>query len=50
MIPMPRHGIEEPINVASWWKNRGGEAIRIRLLTYEGHGGAGPSNDAGQVT
>jgi hypothetical protein len=49
MIPMPRHGIEEPVIVACWWKNRGGEAIRIRLLTYEGHGSAGPSNNAGQV-
>ena len=38
---MPRHGIEEPVIVANWWKNRGGEAIRIRLLAYEGHGGAG---------
>jgi hypothetical protein len=41
MIPMPRHGIEEPVIVANWWKNRCGEEIRIRLLTYEGHGGAG---------
>jgi len=25
-----------PVIIASWWKNRGGEAIRVRLLTYEG--------------
>ena len=24
----------EPIIVAEWWKNRGGEAIRVSLFTY----------------
>lgn len=27
----------EPVVVAEWWKNRRGEAIRVRLSTYEGH-------------
>jgi hypothetical protein len=34
---MPQQEIEEPVIVASWWKNRGREAIRVRLLTYEDH-------------
>ena len=33
-----RHPIlPEPIIISEWWKNRGGESIRVRLSTYEGH-------------
>ena len=28
--------IPEPVTVAEWWKNRGGEFIRLRLSTFEG--------------
>jgi hypothetical protein len=30
-------GLDEPLIVGEWWKNRGGESIRVRLSTYEGH-------------
>ena len=26
----------EPITVSEWWKNRGGESVRISLSTYQG--------------
>jgi hypothetical protein len=32
-----RATLTEPITIAEWWKNRRGEAIRVRLSTYEGH-------------
>jgi hypothetical protein len=28
--------LPEPITVAEWWKSRRGEAIRVRLSTYDG--------------
>jgi hypothetical protein len=28
--------LTEPVIIASWSKNRGGEAIRVRVRTYEG--------------
>jgi hypothetical protein len=37
---MPRTDLRSQ-SLSRRWKNRGGEEIRIRLLTYEGHGGAG---------
>jgi hypothetical protein len=30
-------GLEEPLTVGEWWKNRSGVSIRVRLSTYEGH-------------
>jgi hypothetical protein len=33
---MKTRALSEPVIVASWWKNRGGEAVRVRLLTFEG--------------
>ena len=30
-------GLDEPLIVGEWWKNRAGESIRVRLSTYEGH-------------
>jgi hypothetical protein len=27
--------LPEPITIAEWWKNRRGEPIRVRLLTYD---------------
>jgi hypothetical protein len=33
----PRPTLSEPLQIAEWWKNRGGESIRVRLNTYEGH-------------
>jgi hypothetical protein len=29
--------LSEPIEIARFWKNRRGEAIVVRLSTYEGH-------------
>ena len=29
--------LSEPIDVATWWKNRRKEAVRVRLTEYEGH-------------
>jgi hypothetical protein len=29
-------GLDEPLTVAEWWKNRQGQSIRVRLSTYEG--------------
>jgi hypothetical protein len=34
MTAMPT--LAEPAVVAEWWKNRGGETIRVSLSTYEG--------------
>jgi Transcriptional Coactivator p15 (PC4) len=30
-------GLTEPLIVGEWRKNRGGQSIRVRLSTYEGH-------------
>ena len=27
--------LSEPITIAGWWKNRGSQAIRVTLSTYE---------------
>jgi hypothetical protein len=29
--------LSEPIVIAQWWRNRRGEAVRVRLSTFEGH-------------
>jgi hypothetical protein len=29
--------LSEPIVIAKWWKDRAGNAIQVRLSTYEGH-------------
>jgi hypothetical protein len=29
--------LSEPITVSQWWRNRRGEAVRVRLSTWEGH-------------
>jgi hypothetical protein len=29
--------LDEPITIEQWWKNRGGEVVRLELSTYEGH-------------
>jgi len=29
--------LDEPVIVAKWWKNRSGDAIYVRLSTYEDH-------------
>jgi hypothetical protein len=34
---MSRPSLSEPIEVAKFWKNRKGEAVIVRLSTYEGH-------------
>jgi len=34
---MTRAILAEPIITKQWWKNRNGEAVRVRLSTYEGH-------------
>jgi Transcriptional Coactivator p15 (PC4) len=31
---MTRPTLSEPIIVAQWWKNRGGESVRVTLSTY----------------
>jgi hypothetical protein len=28
--------LAEPIIVSEWWKNRGGESVRVTLPTYDG--------------
>jgi hypothetical protein len=28
--------LAEPIIIAQWWKNRGGESVRVTLSTYDG--------------
>jgi Transcriptional Coactivator p15 (PC4) len=33
---MTSNRISEPVTIAEWWKNRGGESIRLRLSTFEG--------------
>jgi hypothetical protein len=33
---MTRPILSEPITVSEWWKNRSGQAIRVRLSTYDG--------------
>lgn len=33
---MTRPAPSEPITVPEWWKNRGGESVRISLSTYQG--------------
>jgi hypothetical protein len=34
---MSRASLTEPVEVARFWKNRRGEAIIVRLSTYEGY-------------
>jgi hypothetical protein len=34
---MTRTALSEPIVIAQWWRNRRGEAVRVRLSTFEGH-------------
>lgn len=34
MKPAP---LAEPVIIAKWWANRGGEAVYVRLSAYEGH-------------
>jgi hypothetical protein len=34
---MSKPSLSEPIEVAKFWKNRKGEAIIVRLSSYEGH-------------
>jgi hypothetical protein len=29
--------LDEPVIISRWWKNRGGEEIRLELSTFEGH-------------
>jgi hypothetical protein len=31
-----RPTLSEPITIAEWWKNRGGESVRVTLSTYAG--------------
>jgi hypothetical protein len=31
-----RPTLPEPITIEQWWKNRGGEVVRLELSTYEG--------------
>ena len=31
---MTRPTLAEPITIAEWWKNRGGESVRVTLSTY----------------
>jgi hypothetical protein len=28
--------LSEPLTIAEWWKNRSGQAIRVRFSTYDG--------------
>jgi hypothetical protein len=28
-------GLPEPLIVAEWWKNRGGESVRVQLSTFK---------------
>jgi hypothetical protein len=34
---MSKSSLAEPIEVAKFWKNRKGEAVIVRLSSYEGH-------------
>ena len=34
---MSKPSLSEPIEIARFWKNRRGEAIVVRLSSYEGH-------------
>lgn len=29
--------LSEPVMVAEWWKNRGGESVRVQLSTFKEH-------------
>lgn len=29
--------LEEPLTIEQWFKNRGGEVVRLELSTFEGH-------------
>ena len=31
-----RPTLPEPITIEQWWKNRGGEVVRLELSTFEG--------------
>jgi len=31
-----RPTLPEPVKIAEWWKNRGGESLRVELSTYQG--------------
>jgi Transcriptional Coactivator p15 (PC4) len=31
---MTRPTLSEPIIIAQWWKNRGGDSVRVALTTY----------------
>jgi hypothetical protein len=35
-MPGRRPTLEEPITIEQWWKNRGGEVVRLELSTFEG--------------
>ena len=32
-----RPTLEQSITIEQWWKNRGGEVVRLELSTFEGH-------------
>jgi hypothetical protein len=31
-----RSALSEPVIIAQWWRNRGGEALRVQLTNYAG--------------
>jgi hypothetical protein len=31
-----RPTLDQPVTIEQWWKNRGGEIVRLELSTYEG--------------
>jgi hypothetical protein len=31
-----RPTLPEPVKISEWWKNRGGESLRVELSTFEG--------------
>ena len=33
----PAPSLSTPIEIAKWWRNRRGEAVRVQLSTWEGH-------------
>jgi hypothetical protein len=35
-MPARRPTLPEPITIEQWWKNRGGEVVRLELSTYQG--------------
>lgn len=37
MTGRQRVTLPEPVDVDRWWKNRAGEAIHVRLTTYNNH-------------